>query len=260
MADGTVTPAMPPGDAGLDATVRPDADEGLFDVVIPYVDRMLVAVQPPPDAGEQEGGGVYWPPCAPDIYDPIALIGSPAEYDDAGHVIAAPDGSVCATYPWMGRLDWTNCTRGTLDIQNSATVTFPPCTVFYPGPEKATQGAGAGRPISDLCKELWECMVSSGCGADNRGNFCLCGLSFNTDQCNNLDALDPDSGGPCKAQELAAMQLDPHDKVAMAKAGTQYFAISTLPFSTAAALNQLWENGATSVPGTPNCYVDAGAP
>jgi hypothetical protein len=251
------TTAMPVGDAGLDATLHPDADEGLFDVIIPYVDRMLLNIQPPAVDGGAESGGINWPNCPPDTTDPSSALGIPipAEYNDAGHIVAAPDGSVCATYPWMGRLDWTNCTRAQLSTTSGGTIiTFPPCSVLPSGPEKASTGTGAGRLVTDLCKDLWECMVSTGCGLSPTFNeFCLCG-TVNIG-CNMLDGTQ--DAGPCKDKMLAAMQIDPSTKGAMATADMQFFNVGNQPFATAATLNQLWVTGTS---GTCYTYDDGGAP
>jgi hypothetical protein len=289
VADATI---VPDSGARADATTGPGSDEGLFDVIIPYADRVVPEAQAPFDAGGGgEGGGVVWPNCPTDITQSLLLCSNgdvcveagatcpdkslcsasgyltiAAQFDDAGNVVPAPDGSTCATFPWLGRLDWTNCVRAITQPDTDPTIVLPPCSSLRDA-GKATQGSGAGRLLYNLCKDLADCILRSGCGADKNGPlFCLCGgvpnqSILNVQYCPMLDAVTGDAG-PCKNEELAAMQISTSASGAMATAVYNFFVTANAPFSTAGQLNQLWTTGSGNPPQMPTCYVsgDASSP
>jgi hypothetical protein len=237
-------------DAGVLDPPSPDGDEGLFDVIIPYADRVLPDVVVPVDSGE--AGGIAWPNCPRDLgidsnghfttdYSNAASI-VPAQYDPAGNVVPAPDGSACATFPWLGRLDWTQCVRANIASNDQS---LPPCNALVDA-GNAVQGAGAGRPYYVLCKELADCIVRTACGLTaNVSAACLCGQGNASLACKQLGAP-----GPCRDEELAAMEINPNDPSAVDTAMSNYFALFGLQFAAAGPLNQLYAFGASS-----NCFV-----
>jgi hypothetical protein len=211
----------PNADGAADSTVGAtigSPDTGAFDVVILFADRGLPDVAAPPsDAGTAEGGagGYPWPDCPPwvpvtnGVPTPLAQAFTliPAEYDDAGDVLLTdagkvlpdPDGSPCATYPWLGSTKADNCL---VSSGSAEFVPFPPCN-WCVNAGTAVQGPGAGEARYDLCIQLYQCMVRTGCGQRDvpgvslaASGGCLCGT--NTADC--------DANGPCAKEELAAME------------------------------------------------------
>ena len=183
----------------------PDMDSGAFDVVIDYTTRTLPDVVAPPDTGAE--GGYPWPSCPPFI--PVDQNGNPvaqgtedneipAIYSDAGDSgeAPAPDGSACATYGWLGSPAVNQCF--TLDTSPSSFPLLPPCN-WCSG--VAAQGSGAGVPLYDLCLNLYICALGTGCGLATKSApaGCLCGSASAPD-------CILDAGGPCAAEELAALQ------------------------------------------------------
>jgi hypothetical protein len=253
-ADATLPRAI--ADAGVDSAVHDkDADEGLFDVIIPFADRALPDVHVPVDSGE--AGGIPWPNCPRDLgidsngqptsdYTVSALV-VPAQYDKAGNAVPAPDGSVCATFPWLGHHDWTQCVRANIASNDTS---LPPCNALVDA-GNAKQGAGAGRPYYELCKELADCIVRTGCGLNaNVSAVCLCGEGNASQACKRLNAP-----GPCRDQELAAMEINPNDPYAVDTAMANFFTLVGLQFAAAGPLNQLYALG-----GSTGCFApgDAG--
>ena len=240
--DGTTT---------IDAVDASDSiDEGLFDVVIAYADRVLPDVQPPADAGT-----IDWPICPQDLgIDSNGHVTDiehgaynvPAQYDDAGIAVPAPDGSVCASHVWLGRKDWDDCVR----LNTTVAPSLPPCNgVVDAG--VARRGPKTGEPLFDLCKELSACIVRTGCGLSDVDE-CLCGAGNGSyPECKKHGLI-----GPCAMEELAALQIDPADPSAIDTAINNY--IDTNPSSLYAAagpLNQLYSLGKTF-----DCFpADAGA-
>jgi hypothetical protein len=251
VADGRDTLVMAIAqDAGILDPPSLDADEGLFDVIIPYADRALPDVQVPVDSGD--AGGILWPNCPRDLgIDPngkwtsdynnsVAVV--PAQFDQGGNAVAAPDGSACAVFPWLGRLDWTQCVRSNIASNDTS---LPPCNALVDA-GNALQGAGAGRPYFDLCKELADCIIRTSCGLTaNVSPECLCGVGNASLACKRLNAP-----GPCRNEELAAMEINPNDPNAVDTAMANYFALADKQFAAAGPLNQLYALGASS-----NCFI-----
>jgi hypothetical protein len=189
------------GGAGAsDATTAFDA--GTFDVGIAYVDRSLPEVVVPPEAAV-EAGPVY-PNCPPFI--PVDGTGKPvtpgtevdqipSDYAAGGAVVAAADGSACATYGWLGSVAADRCVTSNAAGGIAGLVLLPPCNwVLDAG--AARQGSSAGLPRYQVCLALYACILKSGCGSTSV-NSCLCG-GGSTSLC--------DGGGPCGAEELAALE------------------------------------------------------
>jgi hypothetical protein len=189
--DATVAP---------DAFVEPDLDAGLFDVTITYIDRDLpeVAVVAASDAA-----AMYpWPNCPPFIPvdgngNPVTL-GSdlnqiPSEYTSDGGIEPAPDGSACASYPWLGSLSLDQCV--TSEYAGAAPPLgfyfLPPCNwAAEAGVATAGPGAGLSRYIN--CINLYQCMVDSGCGLQPSGS-CICAPDAGSLSKHYTD-LDPNEG------------------------------------------------------------------
>lgn len=194
---------------GTDATITPDAsladaDEAPFDVAIPYADRVLPDVTSAPDAGALD-----WPTCPEDLAtaadggwtDPAhGYPAFPAEYDDAGHPVPAPDGSVCATHVWLGRREWDDCVRG-----QEGDTTLPPCA-YLGDAGKATAGPGSGESLRSLCQELSQCIARSGCGLSDV-NECLCGAGNGEYAACRKAWVAGQRLGACWKEELAALQV-----------------------------------------------------
>jgi hypothetical protein len=192
-----------------------DLDAGAFDVTIDYTTRPLPDAVAPPDAGGGEAG-YPWPTCAPFV--PVDTSGNPVPIgteadqvpgvyvdggDDGGDggegggEVPAPDGSVCATYGWLGSPEIDDCLTSQFnDFQHDFPM-LPPCN-WCTG--TATTGPGAGVPLRTLCFNLYACAMRTGCGA-LPGPACLCGSA-------NGPACILDAGGPCVMEELAALQAN----------------------------------------------------
>ncbi len=214
--DSPVTPgATPADDGGIDATVvsLPEAstvvpDAGLFDVDILYADQMLPDVSAPPEGGP---AGYPWPNCPP--WQPILVSGQPTtptkassweatEYDDAGMVVVAPDGSPCATYPWYGSSYSDQCLSVSAPHVGGASAFLPPC-VWCADAGLVAQGTRKQDPRYTVCLDLYACMMKSGCYVSDP-IACLCGTE------NINDCLpDPNPPGPCATEELAALEQLP---------------------------------------------------
>jgi hypothetical protein len=191
----------PPG--GPDATADDggvDIETGAFDAPIEYADRALPDVHAPSDAGAEAGPSL--PDCPPflpiDGMGHAVPVGAP-NVDQVPAVLAAdggetfaPDGSVCATYPWLGSTAIDECV--TSNAVNTV-AWLPPCS-WCVDAGSAVQGPGAGVPLRDLCFALYTCIMQSGCG-QNVGT-CLCG----PDQAGCVN----NPMGPCVTEELAALQ------------------------------------------------------
>jgi hypothetical protein len=193
------------GDGPLDATT---ADAATFDVGIAYVDRQL------PEAGLTDApreAGPSYPSCPPflPVVDGTPVEAGlendqiPTDWDDAGNVVQARDGSVCATYPWLGTADadcvTSNCTGYGMGSSSEYSV-LPPCN-WLADAGVARQGSRAGAPRYDVCMELYACMIGTGC-ALRSVSTCLCG---------DAGTLSCDGGGPCATEELAALEYRADD-------------------------------------------------
>jgi hypothetical protein len=199
------------GDAGVDATLgdgaAQDADNGAFDVVILYVDQMLPDIGPPAPATDS---GWPWPSCPPFLpgnpdgtYNDASVVNQiPAAYDNAGNVIPAPDGSACATYPWLGTVAADSCMTNSCSGGPSlaAIALLPPCNWCVEA-GVATAGAGLLQNATNysLCLTLYACIQRTGCGRVGH-DYCMCG--------DNSAACQTDASGPCAKEELAALNVD----------------------------------------------------
>jgi hypothetical protein len=191
---------------GGDPADADNLDTGVFDVVILYADRELPDIAAPAmnkDGGSAEGGWP-WPNCpaflpvgaATDYTDEI-----PAIYvGDGGDAAAAPDGSPCATYGWLGSPAIDECVISqTLSPETTGSGTYselPPCN-WCSTAGVAVQGSGAGISLYTLCLDLYACAMSTGCYTNIES--CFCGPTFGTPCTQNPT-------GPCLAQEMAALQ------------------------------------------------------
>jgi hypothetical protein len=251
--DRTAAPALEARDAGerdgrADAPSI-DADEGWFDVEIPFADRVIPDVQPAPDAGPLD-----WPVCPRDVgIDPDGKMTDidqsayvvPAEYDDAGHVRPAGDGSVCASHVWLGRKSWDDCVRQ----QTTSQAALPPCNAVVDA-GTARRGPRTGESLHRLCQELAVCIVRTGCGSADVTE-CLCGLGTNGSYpaCKQRGLA-----GPCAMQELAALQIDPQDPAALDTALGHYVETASPLYLAASQLNQLYAIGKSN-----DCFsIDGG--
>ncbi len=269
-ADATIA------DGGGDASIDDSAFVGAFDVTIMYADRALPYVGAPSDAGSEAETGYPWPTCPPFV--PV-VFGKPVapgadqldqvpgsyddagqlELDDAGRVIAAPDGSPCADYGWLGSPAVDEC-----DTSNNAgsgsvpPILLPPCNWCS---EAGTAGAGpsAGAPRYDVCLNLYACMKRTGCGLAADGfdvTACLCGDASTT------TCMAPQ--GPCGVEELAALEIatspDPTTQGAADQQSITHFTEVTpsKPFYCGSSLNALFQSAITGT-GATSCFAaDAG--
>jgi hypothetical protein len=202
------------GAAGLDATTADDSlYTGAFDVMIQYADRVLPDVQAGP--GGMEAGPAF-PDCPPFI--PVGRSGAPlplgnesdqipAAYGSDGGLIIAPDGSTCATYPWLGSVAVDRCvTAGSAGGLGTMDFAFlPPCN-WAEEAGVAAQGPSRGTPKYDLCMDLYECFLRTQCYlhtyAPHGVEWCFCGVgtSASDQECQ----LHPQ--GACLAEEMAALE------------------------------------------------------
>ncbi|HEY2512380.1 MAG TPA: hypothetical protein VGI39_16040 [Polyangiaceae bacterium] len=234
-------------DGGLDADLGPDLDADTFDVVISYADRPLPDVVARPEAGIGDGGGYPWPTCPPFI--PVDSTGEPvppggevdqvpAVLDDAGDAAAAPDGSACATYGWLGSTAVDECvtSQGSGIGMGADYILLPPCN-WAANAGVAVQGPGAGESRFALCEALYACMMQTGCGRFGDAR-CLCGTDTAASDCVKSPA------GPCLNEELAALEQPP-ESIAVALKNYDNIVSSVLGYS-GGMLNQLFTTGATN--------------
>jgi hypothetical protein len=202
--EGLLLPdASLPGDSGV-VDNDADLDSGAFDVVILYADRVLPDVVAPPDATGDAEARYPWPDCPPfipvdsdgDPVDPSVSINQiPSVYDDAGQVIAAPDGSACAEYPWLGSTAIDDCLTSS---SNASYPLLPPCN-WCVDAGVAAAGLLQGQPRYGICLDLYACILDSGCAATgSSATACLCGAELGT--------CAVDASGPCASAELAALE------------------------------------------------------
>ena len=123
----------------------------------------------------------------------------------------APDGSPCASQPYLGSAACDFCAKaqqigvlyspyanGTA-AQNPS---LPPCSDLWDA-GVAAAGPGAGQPLHELCMNLFDCVVRTGCMANPTADFtpCFCSLPTSSE-------CFPEAGpGPCMAEMKAAMQI-----------------------------------------------------
>lgn len=226
-------------DASVDATLGAGAEEDAeFDVTIVYADQVLPEINAPPPA--DASSSYPWPSCPPFIpvlngmQVPLGqeLDQIPAAYDSMGDAEAAPDGSPCDTYGWLGSTTIDSCLTSQASGGGGATdyIFLPPCN-WCAEAGVAVQGTGAGVSQYTLCLQLYECVAQSGCATEAKG-YCLCG-----------DASGPacvtSPAGPCFAQEMAALQY-PASQVQMALTNYNNIAPTFLGYC-AGALNNIYQ-------------------
>ena len=287
------TPSGP--DGGLDATVDAAAVEdagsdqsvytNTFDVSIQYADQALPDVQAPPEgggAGSEAGLGVpncppflwvdgYGKPVACDPASPISDCPSadneaPADWSDGGEVLAR-DGSVCATYPWLGTAANDECLTG--DLQGELVNDLPPCNWALEA-GVATQGPAEGTSRYALCVQLYKCFMQTRCFAYPKPNGK--GLESNPIPCFCLTPAEATSGsfsvstclaaqGPCFNEEIAALEAPGNDPGAQATYVQMNFIAlgnsQVVAGTEGANLNQMFQD-ALSTGCIPECVLDAG--
>jgi hypothetical protein len=223
-------------------------DSGLFDVMITYVDQFLPDIVAPADTG-QDGGGSPWPSCPPFIAvgpdgGPVPLGSAlevnevPGDYAGDGGEVPAPDGSPCATYGWFGSTATDNCLLQLAPAEGDFAF-FPPCN-WCADAGVASVGAGAGIALYNLCLDLYTCSLQTGCGAASAAypSACLCGNASGPD-------CIIDAGGPCAAQELAALQATQATlQTALENYAADPVAAQNNPGYCGAALNYVFQNAA----------------
>jgi hypothetical protein len=237
----------------LDATMTNGTSlyTNTFDVLIEVATRPLPDVQPATgptgptdDSGAPVTGLGYGglPPCPPWIafnivttddgstynttttddggpispWNPIDLNQAPSDFAPDGSVSFAAPGSACATYSWLGVDGGDQCTVGT--YVNIPAAPFPPCSWAV---EAGTPTGGAGQANGEtryqLCIDLYQCMMRTGCYQDLPSpdivanaavTSCFCGVKDSgvpvpTIECDNNPL------GPCKDEELAAFEVLP---------------------------------------------------
>src|SRR5262249_23179704 len=123
---------------------------------------------------------------------------------------------------------------------------LPPCN-WCASAGSAAQGPGAGLPLYDLCLKLYECAITTGCGAAASPAACLCGSASAAD-------CIVDAGGPCAAEELAALQATSAGIQTALSNYTQFD--PQYPGYCGSSLNFVFQNARTN-----GCFrlVDAGA-
>jgi hypothetical protein len=212
--------------AGLDAGADQSLYTNQFDVAIDFADQELPDIQAPPEGGS--AGGPGGPPnCPPYIlldtdggpvpfgYPGTVFDEVPSEYSGDGGIDFAPDGSVCATYPWLGSAAVDHCVVGAPGKVGSAAKTGGPYVILPPcnwalGAGTAVKGPMAGAQRYDLCMDMYECFVRTHCylERDNFAHNCFCGIPD----------TDPNFGDECLAspqgqclQEILAASEDNND-------------------------------------------------
>jgi hypothetical protein len=277
LAEGDDATAAEGGDATIGSGEAGDASDddstGTFDVVILYADRVLPDVSAPVDAGE---GGYPWPDCPPFV--PVAL-GKPVSagadqldqipaafddagavlLDDAGRVVGAPDGSVCASYGWLGTTAIDECDTSNNSGSGSVPpILLPPCN-WCVDAGTAAAGPRSGAPRYDVCRDLYACMRRTGCGLAADGfnvTACLCG-DASTTTCTTPQ-------GACGLQELGALEIpldpDPTNQTAAIQTALAHYTEVTpsKSFYCGSSLNALWQSAITGNGVMPCFPADAG--
>jgi hypothetical protein len=241
-------PPMP----GMDATADTSP--------IAYVDRSLPELGAPPGADGGDAGSPYpacppflpvacnpgtpyrgCPPDSPEVEAGMEIDQEPAVYDDAGNPVPAPDGSACATYPWLGGVAIDHCVTANCPVTGPQDyLLLPPCNwCVEAGISVAGPGVGLNR--YDNCMALYACMTSAGCGSNPAS--CLCGDAA-TATC--------DASGPCAQQELAALEPSTTETIAAILNRYTNYALGSPGATCAGALNYVYSCGQSN-----GCFVDA---
>lgn len=215
------------GGASLDATLGFDSlYTNTFDVALTYADRQLPDVQEAEEGGAQggeDGGGLpfFCAPFIPVNYGttqivPLGQEGDqvPAVYLDGGPEAGetfAPDGGVCATYPWLGSTVVDECVTSAAAGSSSETTPFlPPCN-WAIGTGAATAGPMEGTSLYDLCIALYQCYMRTACYLKSPAlsassvAWCYCGTTTDDPQCQSAPS------GQCLQEELAAFEVTSTD-------------------------------------------------
>ncbi len=192
-----------------------------FDTTIQYADRVLPDVEAVGDGGFEAGSLML--NCPPDLQAitlqdgsvvPVdagnASLGSQeiaATYASGGTQVPAGPGSPCATQVWTTSAACDACLR-TTDWGNAgwvgevAPAELPPCSDMADA-GTAHVGPGNGMLRSQLCVELFNCMMQHQCFWGTAGPAgCMCNEGQNYCVMNGGD-------GVCFQQELAAFEAPP---------------------------------------------------
>jgi hypothetical protein len=227
-----------------DATVPvEDLDGGPFDVNIMYVDRILPDVTRIPvaqaDAGNAEGGADGAPmsdwPCPADIIVPFAgdaACGNDADgeggcdiaaaYDDAGHTVPAPAGSICAMCaPYTGGAGCTpteqlliehdpsgqcyNCMAAAGALDDVTGDVGNECSDFTSNSMVSAEQATA------FCLNTLRCILgptpnAPTCATGGIPTYCYCGATNAPAACAALTPANPPNGA-CAQVEVDGLQL-----------------------------------------------------
>jgi hypothetical protein len=199
----------------------------------------------------------------------------PADWSADGGEVPAREGGVCATYPWLGSPAIDDCVTSTfpegLTGGPNNYDNLPPCN-WARDAGVATQGPKVGASRYDLCVDLYNCFMRTGCflfpnpnpashgtvGKNPIPCFCLKPSDLN----NAFSASTCESEkGPCYDEETAAMEapIDPSNPASTATYVQMNFTAlqsgnGTVGFE-GALLNLMFESALTCVP---YCALDAG--
>jgi hypothetical protein len=223
-------------DAGVDGTLEAASPDGgdaseAFDTAIQYSEASLPDISPPRDAGNMQVNSL--PLCAPDIPAVLNPDGSvtpfyeggtatlggagsgtptelPAIFTDDGGQVLAPDGSPCATQVWLGSAACDECVRvGTGGVPNDpwhgafGTAVLPPCSDLAEAGTAAV-GLGAGQTRYQLCINLYNCIMRTGCWATSPpGTLGACICSYPS----AFSCFAEGGPGPCLDEEKAALEI-----------------------------------------------------
>ncbi len=249
---------MPDGGAGADAmTGDASVNTGMFDVDIPYADRVLPDVLVAPEGGQDAGPSL--PDCPPFLpvskeTGKVQSLGNeddqvPAVTGGDGGEVFAPDGSVCATYPWLGSVAIDQCVTQSAAGGPQDFYFLPPCN-WAVDAGVAVRGTGTGESRYDLCIALYQCFMGTQCYlhsfSPTGAEWCFCGVGTSA----SGDCLTTPQGA-CVAQEWAALELDPSTPPAQALANFSTIG-SADPGWPAKTLNAVFDNYLAVVPGSPS--------
>jgi hypothetical protein len=156
---------------------------------------------------------------------------------DGNGEVPAPDGSACATYGWLGSTAADSCATNGISSGDDF-IELPPCN-WCVDSGTATQGPGQGKPRYDLCLALYQCMMSTGCGAVTGTAVCMCGDAGGACIPQVSGGATP---GPCTIEELSALEYP----ASAAQDALKNYQETTLPIpdqgSCGAPLNQVFQD------------------
>jgi hypothetical protein len=236
------------GDASADVnTGTPDvADHWLADVA---------------ESSVADGGDAAspWPDCPPFLQYHMNYV-IPAEFAPDGAIVPAPDGSVCATYPWFYNQTVDQCLLSNggpaTDVDGASVGELPPCG-WCQGGGVALGGSRTGNSRYSICMDLYACVLQTRCFLGPDGvTSCLCGT-----EPNGMCASDPNPPGPCAKQEMDSLEFNLGSATETAKAVGHITDTSGLS-GCGGNLNQrlldLVQNNCCMQPGANNCLPSDG--